>query len=179
MTSALAFSNVKYAGAAYLVYLGIQALLERREDLHLASARLVHAPVAFRHAVLAELLNPKTALFFLSFLPQFVQPGHDAVVAQLATFGLVFAAMSAAYTALIALAAGQVGRWLGRNRRIGAGRAELSARSTLRSAPGWPSRSDEPPPSYTAPGRCGSVSAIAGAWPSHRRRGWMQLSAKA
>ena len=119
MTSALAFGVVKYAGAAYLIYLGIRALVEKSGDLRLAPARLVNAPLAFRQAVLAELLNPKTALFFLAFLPQFVHPGHGAVVLQLATLGLVFAAMSAGYTALIALAAAPFGRWLGRHRGIG------------------------------------------------------------
>jgi threonine/homoserine/homoserine lactone efflux protein len=119
MTSALAFSLVKYAGAAYLIYLGIRALLERGEGLQLGSARLVNAPLAFRQAVLAEVLNPKTALFFLAFLPQFVDPEHGSVVAQLAVLGLVFVAMSAVYTALIAFAAGHVAGWLGRHRSIG------------------------------------------------------------
>ncbi|MFG1400237.1 MULTISPECIES: LysE family translocator [Roseixanthobacter] len=119
MTSALAFSVVKYAGAAYLIYLGIRALLEHGEDFHLSSARLVDAPLAFRQAVLAEVLNPKTALFFLAFLPQFVHPEQGSVVGQLATLGLVFVAMSAVYTALIALAAGHVAGWLARHRGIG------------------------------------------------------------
>jgi threonine/homoserine/homoserine lactone efflux protein len=118
MTSALAFSLVKYAGAAYLIYLGIRALLERGEDLQLGSARLVNAPLAFRQAVLAEVLNPKTALFFLAFLPQFVDPEQGSVAAQLAVLGLVFVAMSAVYTALIAFAAGHVAGWLARHRSI-------------------------------------------------------------
>lgn len=119
MTSALAFSLVKYAGAAYLIYLGIRALMERGKDLQLAQSRLVDAPLAFRQAVLAELLNPKTALFFLAFLPQFVHPERGSIVAQLAVLGLVFVIMSAIYTALIALAAGQVAGWLTRHRSIG------------------------------------------------------------
>ncbi|WP_445217042.1 LysE family translocator [Bradyrhizobium sp. Pa8] len=119
LTSALAFSLVKYAGAAYLIYLGIRALMERGEDLKLAQSRLVDAPLAFRQAVLAEVLNPKTALFFLAFLPQFVHPELGSVVAQLAVLGLVFVIMSAIYTALIALTAGQVAGWLARHRSIG------------------------------------------------------------
>jgi threonine/homoserine/homoserine lactone efflux protein len=118
MTSALAFSLVKYAGVAYLVYLGIRAFMERSGDLDIAPARLIDAPLAFRQAVLAEVLNPKTALFFLAFLPQFVDPGHGPV-AQLATLGLVFVGMSAVYTALLALAAGSIGQWLKRHRSIG------------------------------------------------------------
>jgi threonine/homoserine/homoserine lactone efflux protein len=118
MTSALAFSLVKYAGVAYLVYLGIRAFMEKSHELDLAPARLIDAPLAFRQAVLAEILNPKTALFFLAFLPQFVDPSHGPV-AQLATLGLVFVGMSAVYTALLALAAGSIGQWLKRHRGIG------------------------------------------------------------
>lgn len=119
MTSALAFNVVKYAGVAYLIVLGIRALLEKSDDLQLASSRLIDAPRAFRQAILAEVLNPKTALFFLAFLPQFVKPEHGAVLVQFATLGLIFVAMSAAYTSLLALGAGHVSRWLGRHRRIG------------------------------------------------------------
>ncbi len=119
MTSALAFSIVKYAGAAYLIYLGIRSLLDRSEDLRLGSTRLVDAPLAFRQAVLAEMLNPKTALFFLAFLPQFVHAEQGPIVVQLAVLGLVFVAMSAVYTAMIALAAGHVAAWLVRHRGIG------------------------------------------------------------
>jgi threonine/homoserine/homoserine lactone efflux protein len=118
MTSALAFSIVKYAGVAYLVYLGIRAFMEKSGDLEIAPTRMIDAPLAFRQAVLAEVLNPKTALFFLAFLPQFVDPSHDPV-AQLATLGVVFAGMSAVYTAFIAIAAGSIGQWLKRHRSIG------------------------------------------------------------
>ena len=65
MTSAVAFEVVKYLGAAYLVWLGLRALFERADALHIPSARLVIPTVAFRQAVLTEVLNPKTALFFL------------------------------------------------------------------------------------------------------------------
>lgn len=119
MTSAVAFSLVKYAGAAYLIYLGIRALMERGEDLKLAPSRFIDAPLAFRQAVLAELLNPKTALFFLAFLPQFVHSERGSIVAQLAVLGLVFVVMSAIYTAFIALAAGRVAGWLTRHRSVG------------------------------------------------------------
>jgi threonine/homoserine/homoserine lactone efflux protein len=119
VTSAFAFSLVKYAGAAYLIYLGVRALAEGSADLQLSSTRLLDARAAFRQAVLAEILNPKTALFFLAFLPQFVHPEQGPVIAQLAMLGLVFVAMSAVYTALIALAAGHVANWLVRHRRIG------------------------------------------------------------
>ncbi|RFB81267.1 LysE family translocator [Methylovirgula sp. 4M-Z18] len=119
MTSALAFSIVKYAGVLYLLYLGIRALKEGGADLQFAAARRVTPSLAFRQAILAELLNPKTALFFLAFLPQFVRPDHGAVAGQLAMLGLVFAGMSVVYSVLLALAASRVGSWLKSHRRIG------------------------------------------------------------
>ncbi len=119
MTSALAFNLVKYLGAAYLVYLGIRAFLEKSSSIELPTTPRLSAGRAFRQAVLAEVLNPKTALFFLAFLPQFVHPERGATVAQFATLGCVFVLMSALYTALIAVGAGAVGRWLTGHKRIG------------------------------------------------------------
>jgi len=119
MTSALAFDIVKYAGVAYLVYLGIRAFFERPEDLTLGQARAIGVGTAFRQAVLAEVLNPKTALFFLAFLPQFVRVEQGAVVGQFALLGLTFVVMSALFTAALALAAGSVAGWVQRHRRIG------------------------------------------------------------
>jgi threonine/homoserine/homoserine lactone efflux protein len=119
MTSALAFDAVKFAGAAYLLFLGVRALLERTGDLQLATASLVEAPRAFRQGVVTELLNPKTALFFLAFLPQFVRPEQGFIFGQFAELGLIFVGMSAAYISLVAIAAGEVSRWLARHRRIG------------------------------------------------------------
>jgi threonine/homoserine/homoserine lactone efflux protein len=119
MTSALAFQIVKYLGAAYLIYLGLRALFERAEALRIPSARRIDAYRAYRQAVLTELLNPKTALFFLSFLPQFVHPEQGSVVTQLALLGLIFVVMSAAYTSLIALGAAWFARWLMRHPGIG------------------------------------------------------------
>jgi len=119
MTSALAFSVVKYAGVAYLIYLGLRAFLEKSEGLELPAERAVGAPRAFRQAILVEMLNPKTALFFLAFLPQFVRPGSGPILAQFAILGLVFVIMSAVYTSIIAIGAGAFGRWLRRHRSIG------------------------------------------------------------
>lgn len=119
MTSALAFDFVKYAGAAYLFYLGVRALLERSSDLHLAAVRTVEASRAFRQGVATEVLNPKTALFFLAFLPQFVRPERGFLFGQFAELGLIFVAMSAVYSSLIAFAAGGVAKWLVRHKAIG------------------------------------------------------------
>lgn len=125
MTSATAFNLVKYAGAAYLVILGIRAFFERSEDIGIPSARALPPSAAFRQAVMAEVLNPKTALFFLAFLPQFVHPERGSVVAQFATLGVVFVLMSLCYSSLVALAADRVGHWLRRHRRIGRWQGKL------------------------------------------------------
>ncbi|MEM6545763.1 MAG: LysE family translocator, partial [Pseudomonadota bacterium] len=71
-TSAVLFSIVKYLGAAYLVFLGVKAIFERVPNDQGPRLLRITALQAFRQAVLAEVLNPKTALFFLAFLPQFV-----------------------------------------------------------------------------------------------------------
>ncbi len=119
MTSALAFSVVKYAGAVYLAVLGIRAVLETGGDLHLRKAHLVDAGRAFRQGFVTEVLNPKTALFFLAFLPQFIHPAQGHVIGQLAVLSLIFLGMGIVFISAVALAAGRLGSWLARNRGIG------------------------------------------------------------
>jgi threonine/homoserine/homoserine lactone efflux protein len=112
MTSALAFEMVKYLGAAYLIFLGIKALLEKTKKLEQPTAKKENPAVSFRQALLIELLNPKTALFFVAFLPQFVQPGGAPVVYQLLSLGLVFVLMSILYTSFLAFLASSLGNKL-------------------------------------------------------------------
>jgi threonine/homoserine/homoserine lactone efflux protein len=119
MTSAAAFTVVKYVGAAYLIYLGVRAIFEKAQAMDLPTAQAADASRAFRQAILIEALNPKTALFFLSFLPQFVRPENGRVVLQFAALGFIFVALSAAWTSMVAVAAGSFGRWLRRHRGIG------------------------------------------------------------
>ncbi len=117
-TSAVLFTLIKYAGAAYLIYLGIRAMIERTAP-DLTQGRLpITAGRAFRQAVLAEILNPKTALFFLAFLPQFVDPDRGFVFAQLSVLGAVFVLLGLLSTVVFALAAGELGRMLRRNPAI-------------------------------------------------------------
>ncbi|WP_421854552.1 LysE family translocator [Oricola sp.] len=113
--SAMLFSIVKYAGAAYLIYLGIRALTTRTSSLPEADPVRVTPATAFRQAILAEVLNPKTALFFLAFLPQFVDPGNGFVTLQLVVFGLLFVLIGFASTAMFAIGAGSLSRFLRRN----------------------------------------------------------------
>ncbi len=115
LASAVLFSVVKYLGAAYLVYLGLRAILEKAPaDLPSASTRLT-TRTAFRQAMLAEVLNPKSALFFLAFLPQFVAPANGFVSLQLLVLGLLFVLMGLVSTVAVAIGAGRVGAFLRRN----------------------------------------------------------------
>lgn len=113
--SATLFTIVKYLGAAYLVYLGLRAIFERT-DTDLGQGRLpITAPQAFRQAILAEVLNPKTALFFLAFLPQFVVPENGFVMLQLTLLGVIFALLGFVSTIVYSVAAGGLGAFLRRN----------------------------------------------------------------
>jgi len=115
LASAFLFNLIKYLGAAYLVYLGIKAILEQTDLEPLNGVGGISPPQAFRQAILAEILNPKSALFFLAFLPQFVRPENGSVALQLAVLGVLFVAMGLFSTMVVALSAGGVGRFLRRN----------------------------------------------------------------
>jgi threonine/homoserine/homoserine lactone efflux protein len=114
VSSAVAFSVVKYAGAAYLVYLGIRRLLTREPP---ARVEIRDEPLGrlFRQGVVVNVLNPKTALFFLAFLPQFVDP-ERTVWTQVVVLGLTFVLLGLVSDSLYALAAGTLGRTLRRRR---------------------------------------------------------------
>jgi threonine/homoserine/homoserine lactone efflux protein len=112
LASAFLFSVIKYLGAAYLIYLGIRAIIERRPAAFGAAAPPITASVAFRQAILAELLNPKTALFFLAFLPQFVHPENGSVLLQLTVLGLILVLLGLFSTVVFAVCAGGIGVFL-------------------------------------------------------------------
>ena len=118
MTSALAFSVVKLCGAGYLLWLGVRAVLEKPSAPDAAggapAAPAVSATRAFWQAIPAEVLNPKTALFFLAFMPQFVHAQRGHALAQFLILGLVFVAMSLAYSTTLAFAIRPIGRLVGR-----------------------------------------------------------------
>jgi threonine/homoserine/homoserine lactone efflux protein len=116
VSSAVAFSVVKYAGAAYLVYVGIRRLLTR-EPAELLPARSEPLAGLFAQGVVVNVLNPKTALFFLAFLPQFVDP-ERTVWTQVVVLGATFVALGFVSDGLYALAAGSLGRWLRTRRRV-------------------------------------------------------------
>ena len=116
VASATAFSTVKYAGAAYLIYLGVRKLFERTpaDDHERARESLRRA---FARGAVVNVLNPKTALFFLAFLPQFIDADRGGVWSQALVLGLVFIALGLVSDSLYALAAGTVGSLLRRKRR--------------------------------------------------------------
>src|SRR6476620_10162489 len=93
-SSALAFAAVKYAGAGYLIYIGVRRILTRTDTLA-AQLELPRRSLGrlYRDGFVVNLLNPKTALFFLAFLPQFVDPSRGAVAFQIAFLGLLVAVL--------------------------------------------------------------------------------------
>ena len=115
-SSATAFAVVKYAGAAYLVLVGIRRLLTRERIETVAGAPPRPHRRLFVDGVVVNVLNPKTALFFLAFLPQFVDPDGAASWAQIAVLGLIFTAIALSSDSAWALAAGTLGAWLKRSR---------------------------------------------------------------
>lgn len=116
MSSALAFTVVKYLGAAYLIYLGIRRLLTRDQDHEIARVQPQSLRRIYSQGVLVAILNPKTALFFLAFLPQFVDPSAGSVTLQLLTLGGLFVLMAIMTDSMYALLASAAGGWLKRNR---------------------------------------------------------------
>lgn len=115
MTSSTAFTIVKLAGAGYLVYLGLRAFFAKDDDVSATQPSKPVTPTqAFLQAIPAEVLNPKTALFFLAFLPQFVHPSNGPALPQFMLLGLIFVGLSAAYTTAIVLLVKPIGRWVGR-----------------------------------------------------------------
>ena len=113
-TSATAFTVVKYLGAAYLIWLGRKALFRRSHEAPSVAAGGT-APTtsnALRQGVLTEVLNPKTALFFLTFLPQFCQPENGPVAVQVLVLGAVSVGLNTLIDVAVAFAAGGISRRL-------------------------------------------------------------------
>ena len=122
-SSAQAFTIVKYAGAAYLVYLGIRKLRDAGASAD-SDEPEEPAPFSrlFSHGVVVNVLNPKTALFFLAFIPQFVDPGAGPVAPQMLVLGALLVAIGTLTDGTYALLAARAGKRL---------RATAAARRTL------------------------------------------------
>ncbi len=104
MASAEAFTMLKLAGAAYLVWIGLKTIREARQTFE-AKAVTTGAARAFREGIVVEALNPKTAAFFLAFLPQFVDPAAGPVWLQFLVLGLISVALNTAVDVVVALLA--------------------------------------------------------------------------
>jgi len=111
-TSALAFLVVKYIGAAYLIYLGVKAWLEKSTLNLQSSAPAVKSSALFWQGVLSNVLNPKIAIFFLAFLPQFVEKGSGYVAWQMIFLGVMFACFGLCFLLVVGYSSGTIGRWL-------------------------------------------------------------------
>ncbi len=127
LASATAFEVVKYVGAAYLVYLGIRTLLSRDEPAAQAAPAETRLRSHFARGMLVNLLNPKTALFFYAFLPQFVDPRKGAVQGQVFLLGALFVVLATCTDGMYSLLASTVGKWLLSNARVQRAKRYVSA----------------------------------------------------
>ena len=106
-TSPYAFTVVKFAGAAYLFYIGVRALLSRSNGLPGEAANVADDGrwPAFRQGIITNLLNPKVALFFLALMPQFISAGSNHKVAAFIVLGLSFMTLGLAWCLVLAIGA--------------------------------------------------------------------------
>jgi threonine/homoserine/homoserine lactone efflux protein len=111
VSSAQAYAVVKYLGAAYLIYLGVRRLFARDTAHQQPTFQRQSLKRIFRQGVLVAVLNPKTALFFLAFLPQFADSSKGSFTLQLLILGCLFVLMAIITDSLYALLAGSVGNW--------------------------------------------------------------------
>jgi threonine/homoserine/homoserine lactone efflux protein len=118
LSSAVAFAAVKIAGAVYLVGLGLWTLFSSRAEPELALGGERNLRCAFAQGIVVNVLNPKTALFFLAFLPQFVDPNAPHPAVQIAFLGVLFALLGLVTDSLWAIAAGAAGGLFRRSRRF-------------------------------------------------------------
>ncbi|HEX2729036.1 MAG TPA: LysE family translocator [Rubrobacteraceae bacterium] len=111
--SAMAYGVVKYVGAAYLIYLGVRALLGKESFVTGKKKPDSGLKSIFLQALATDVLNPKVALFFIAFLPQFTVPGAGSAALQLMTLGLTFALLTLMVFGTIGYFSGALGGWLG------------------------------------------------------------------
>jgi len=118
-TSAWAFSAIKLIGGGYLVFLGIKLILERGEQFRVPSDfRRFNSGAAFRQGILTNLLNPKVALFFLAFLPQFIDPASTTKIPAFLALGVTFVTTGTIWCVILAWFAAAFSQRLRANRKI-------------------------------------------------------------
>lgn len=126
ISSALAFSVVKYAGAIYLIYLGIQKLHTPHTPEHIAQREAEPLRRVFMQGLFVNLLNPKVALFFFAFLPQFADPDRGSVSVQVLMLGGILVCLGMCSDGMYALLAGTVRGWLRESRAFAWGQRYFS-----------------------------------------------------
>jgi len=118
VSSAFAFTVVKYLGAAYLIYLGVTTLMTPTKQVDdTPIVKMSHAKI-FQQGMIVNILNPKTALFFFTFIPQFVDPMRGSVALQIVFLGSLFLIMAVITDGIYAIVAGTLGQWLKTNQRF-------------------------------------------------------------
>jgi threonine/homoserine/homoserine lactone efflux protein len=120
MSSAAAFAAIKYAGAAYLIYIGWKTLRSGAAHLENGNGKILSPKAIFIQSITANILNPKVALFFLAFFPQFIKPQNGSTALQMIMLGSVFITCTFIVFSLSGLLAGSMGDWLKKNEKAGA-----------------------------------------------------------
>lgn len=118
--SALAFSIVKYIGAAYLIYLGLKAIMSKHGAIDVSASGRDDMSVykAFRQGVLTDIFNPKVAIFFLAFIPQFIRPELGHATAQFFMLGFILIFIGFVVQGIFVITAGRTTGFLRSNQRI-------------------------------------------------------------
>lgn len=117
-TSTLAFRTLKYAGAAYLLYLAYKTVREKGAFAAADGAGLIQGVALFRRGLIMNLLNPKVSLFFLAFLPQFVSPAAGSVPMQMLLLGLIFMVQAVIIFSTIGMLSGTFGKYILQNQKV-------------------------------------------------------------
>ena len=117
MSSAIAFAVLKYIGAGYLIFIGVKTLISARNVQTLTRVEDAALQRVFREAVVVQIFNPKAAMFFFAFLPQFVSPSKGPVYVQLVALGVAYMAMAFATDCAYAAVAGRMSGWLRTSRK--------------------------------------------------------------
>ena len=117
--SAVAFNVIKYLGAGYLIYLGMRSILWKKRSVQLKKelTALSNGKI-FMQGVITNVLNPKVALFFLAFLPQFIHPGSKNAQWQILFLGVWFNVGGTVVNILVSILFGKIGKWLSQSPRF-------------------------------------------------------------
>lgn len=117
MSSAMAFTVIKLLGAAYLIYIGWKTFTAKSSSINGSGGKIISPKAIFFQSITANILNPKVAIFFLAFLPQFVKPEAGSAPLQMAVFGLVFIICTFIVFSACGLLAGYIGDYLKKNEK--------------------------------------------------------------